>query len=732
MAEPDYSSGNNFGFTPDRWVKDDPRNGERFYSGTTSMYDLDNGKTDFHSMQIDLMAVIASNQRDGALRSSAAIWGRIADLIESLRSGLETAGNGMISGWDPAVTVAAANFYEHVGAGTWSLADWVTYARDNQTAVSQMAEQVLSAKKQMKTIYQSYLSEYNAKMKAADEAIDPQEALSLGTKSGSPYGVVGVGIGQEILKKNLIEEANDIRDRYTKQAADVMTKLADNYIANASAMDEGQTYQGPTESATPIGVLLKQLRSGGGGNGLSGLPGGGGVRNALADGSAARQRQLDAARKKAEEARRKAAEQLRKQKEELQKQLDQTKKPTDEGSSNPPKDLGDPLTSDELLNQGPGTSPQNQSATDTKNLGNPLTAEELLNQGGKSPAGATDPLNGAVPLTTRQLLASNPGNPGGQERSGTTNGNAPHFGNPAGFNTGGPGESGIGSGRPGGLSGVPGAGLPGAGGPGGLPTSGSPRSFGTGGGPGSAGSRQSLMGRLTSGGGPGGTGSGFPPGLGSRGGSAGGAPGGPGAGRPGQPGQNGRAGQGGPGGRGQGGQNGRRPGDPDEREPSATSYRADSEEYLGDVPNGPQQLLGAPRPPASFGQGPGPGLPGRTQRTRRSPEDELTGRRKKSILEDDELLSAPAERRPDLTGRRAFGDGEEPGKVETVGIGDLLRGGQAAPPVTTTERGRRPEAPVTEETGAEQYWEVDVPERIVAPQEQEAAERRGRALGPSS
>lgn len=676
----DYSAGDDFGFVPKGWVKDDPRNVDLLYSGTTSPYSvMCVMPTDWDSMEIEEMATLAQQQHDGALTGAAETWGSIADLLEDLRTGLGDAGTRMKTGWDPSANAAAANFFGHVGAGSWSLADWVSYARSNQSTLEDMASEVAAAKQQMKAIHHSYVSDWNAKVAEADSVVDP-EVAAVSAIYSMPGGVWAMGIAQESERSELLSQAASIKERYRQQAAQVMSSLANRFEANTSMLGEGRMYQGPTDAVSPAGALGTSTGSGSGSSGSSGS----GAAASSAAGSAAQQS-------------RRTREALDRAGKNLKRTLNRTSTgattsdSSGTDSTRTTSALADP-SADGQSPQGQGstttdlTSSRVTTATATGDAGSGQTVSNGLTSASADAAVATGL---GLPSTTRQLLTADPAiGAGGGSATAVPSG----------------GTAGTANGIP--ISGGSAAAVPRV--PiGGLPTTQNTL-------PGNGSGRNRLLGRLGSGpDGPGSTA--VPPGrsLGSRG------PGRSGT----EPGESGTA-RSIPGGRGSGR-------DDSDEEAARADYRERSEEYLADLPVGPPSLTRPVRPAAHGGRPPGTGLAGRLGRSSgHRPEEELGGRRTRALAFDDELM-APLHRPPDLTGRRAF-DGPDVEAVELVGLGDQLRGGQAAPAVS--DPGGRPAGVATggEDEPLGEYWEVDVPERLSSPQEQETSTARGRTLGPGS
>ncbi|MDP9827493.1 hypothetical protein [Kineosporia succinea] len=185
-----------------------------------------------------------SEQQDSApLTAAAATWGRVVSILEGIGSGLQDAGSAMQDGWDPSVTDAAANFFTHVGAGAWSVDEWLSHARTNQTALEAMAENVIEAKRQVKTIYANYKVDYQAAV--AEFARTSLEGDAPLTRTGD---------AAESRQSDLDSKLEEVAARYQPQMAAVMTTLAAAYISNGSSMREGSKYQGPVTAKDAPGA----------------------------------------------------------------------------------------------------------------------------------------------------------------------------------------------------------------------------------------------------------------------------------------------------------------------------------------------------------------------------------------------------------------------------------------------------------------------------------------------
>ncbi|GLY27981.1 hypothetical protein [Kineosporia sp. NBRC 101731] len=746
--------GDDWGFRLEQLAKDDTQRKGQFYSNSTSVMGMDWGRKDWAYSTIEQIKWMADSQNSATHSQAATTWGRIVAMLEGMRSGLRAAGTSMQEGWDPSVTQAAANFFSHIGASAWSLDDWITYAKGNQAALESIASEVNEAKKNINAIYNNFEREYNNKV------VEIGRASPLLGNASDDSGSVDGQKAVDALKVDL----NQIIENYTKQAAVVMNALGDSYITNAYQLAEGRKYQGPTTSKTAPNSSPSNSSS---------------KNNAPSGSGPGTGRKSDTPNPTRDNSGTGKAKDATDPEGRTPNPTNRRRPSTGDGADTPkgdPKDTGD--TGDTGNKGGTGgtddtggtgitgdsggtggTGDEGGSETPTAVVGQPAPSAETAtgdpaDVGSGSPTGdgtgnATGTGN-SVPVASRPTVIrgtpASTGTPVGSGGTPTSTTPTTRFGTPAGLT-----PDGGGAGRPSAFPSNPAGGVPGspigrgAGGSSGFPGGPGGRS----GLPGGAGMRNSLLGRLGGGGG-GGTSS-FPSGGGgSRGvnGLSGGAGGGTrgisggGAGSRGVPGAGGVAGRGmsgsggGPSGRGMPGspgqngkgrngisagrKNGRRLEDGEDAK-KGPSYREDSAEYLGDMPEMPQQLLGPARPKVEPGRRTGFSL-GRLSKKRRV-EEELEGRRSRPQV-GDELIVIPAERKPDLTGRRAFG-GLEIEKAAPVGLPDLLKGGHAAPEVVAPEGARRG-ARRGEGIEAEQ-WQVDVPDRIVAAQE-EVAQHRGHAL----
>jgi hypothetical protein len=258
-----YGAAKNFGYTymPDVLanagvnVPTDPK--KAFYNGVIP--ELKTTKS-WDNMPIDRMAAILAMQHDGQFHGAALAWGKMIDLLNGLKTAMDQAGTGLLDGWNPAKSDAAENFFQHVGASTWSLDDWILWASQNQRAVTDVANAIAEARKQMATIYKNYLNDWNYHIGKANYWTTPaglkeinDEAYAEGVGGGMP--VVSVSEYQ----KDDIKAANDARTKYTGQAKKVMIALGEAYASNWGAINEGRKFQGPTNAVNPLTTLVNRV-----------------------------------------------------------------------------------------------------------------------------------------------------------------------------------------------------------------------------------------------------------------------------------------------------------------------------------------------------------------------------------------------------------------------------------------------------------------------------------------
>ncbi|GLY28112.1 hypothetical protein [Kineosporia sp. NBRC 101731] len=754
---PDQSD--NWGYRLQQLEKDDVQRRGQFYSNSTSLAGLDWGRTDWSYSTIDEIKAAADVQNSATHAQAAASWGLIVNMLEGLGASLRAAGTDMEEGWDPSVTKAAASFFNHVGASTWSMDDWATYARGNQTALEAMAEEVSTTKQRINTIYKNYLRDIQSKrteIQRVSALLDGGPASANGSGGGDPAD------SQD--QVNALEgQLRNIVDSYTKQAAVAMNELGDSYIANAHQLNEGHKYQGPTTSKTvPNSSANNSGSSNNNGSGGNGNGGGSSRNNGGNNGGTNTRRTLS---KTPNDTKTRNSDPTDRPRPSTDDGTDTSKgDPKDTGGTGGTGGTGDTGSTGDSGNTGgnggsDGTGGTDGTTTPGTVVGRPGATGDGTGTGtgtgtdtgtgtgtGTGNSTGTGTGSGTPQTSHPTVIRGNPASPGTPTGPGSTPSSSnptTRFGTPTTFDPDGA------AGRPSAFPSNPASGVPGSPiGRGGGTSSGFPGGPGGRSGlPGGAGMRNSLLGRLGGGGG-GGTSS-FPSGgggtrginsmrggIGSGGSPGGGASGVPGAGggagrgmsgsgggpngrgMPGGPGQNGKGNNG----FGAGRKDGRRLED-DEDAKKGPSYREDSAEYLGDMPEMPQQLLGPARPRVEPGRRTGFSL-GRLSKKRRV-EEELEGRRSRP-QHDEELLIVPMESKPDLTGRRAFG-GLEIEKAAAVGLPELLKGGHAAPEVVAPEGARRAVRRGENVSPESEQWQVDVPDRIVAAQE-EAAQHRGRAL----
>ncbi|GAB3238720.1 WXG100 family type VII secretion target [Kineosporia babensis] len=723
-----------------------------YYSDEAGSPDVLGQCTNWSGYTIEMMMQTVLRLHDGTYRDAANDWSKIADDLTNLQQRLRAAGDTMRDGWDPTVNKAAANFLEQVEAGTWSHGDWSAQARTNSTHLNDMAEQVVSTKQAMIDNYDQFLVVYE------DAQLQMTKASQMHSGDGffAEAGRFFTDYDARMAKAK--QEADGIRELYTQKAAALMTTLGGSFLVNGFNLGEGRVYQGPTTvsgrsgpvAPAPSGAGLANLPAGAAPRNTGGV--GNGVPRSVPTGTPRNPLPTDPRGRPIPKATDKTPATKN-----LGAPVDPTKSLTTPPAANPAAGpavgpTGTPRNVGDLLSNGPGANGVNALAADPSGAPIPLagTPRQLPNAvpaaavPARTPAsslGTPAAFNPAGPGAGTGLIrpGGTPAVPPGGLGSGTPARNsprnsllgrmnpngpgagAPPGGSPRGVGPGMPGNRGLGAGGPrgpggrGGSPGMPGAPGNRAGAPGSRGNAlGAPGSRGGGpGGPGGPGSRGTGPGGRGGVGTPGNRGGG--PGSGGRGISTKGR--GNGFGRGGS----------GPGGGGAPRTNRRTTNDEDEQY-ETKNYRGESEEYLGDLPQAPQKLSGHLSSSPTSAQGLAGALAGRFRRKQRAPETDLSGRRARieaAAEAEAELLFVPTERRPDLTGRNSVPEGG----YSALGIDELLRGGQSAAEISAPEQQRR----VTDEQHPQgEYWQVEVPDKIVAEPEPESTDRRGRVLGPAS
>jgi hypothetical protein len=220
--------------------------------------------TDWSTVDITAIATLIYHQHDGPYRAASLTWYKITLHLGHIKTQLQQHGGDLAKGWDPAKNDAAANFFHYVGAATWSMDEWITFALQNRDATLAVASAISKARRDMAALWSSYDNDFLAKWK---------NVLSL---SGNDY------IGSPPLDKNGDPvDVVAIKHGYDDRARAIIKELAGVYAGNWALLNEGHRFQGPTNAASPGKALedrmpdiIANLKAGlpGGGKGLSGAP----------------------------------------------------------------------------------------------------------------------------------------------------------------------------------------------------------------------------------------------------------------------------------------------------------------------------------------------------------------------------------------------------------------------------------------------------------------------------
>jgi hypothetical protein len=231
--------------------------------------------TDWDSQSFtDLAQIITLSLHDGLYRTTAELWGKVVSLLEDLKSSIGTAGTVLIWGWDPMKSEAAARFFKRVGASTWSLDDWITYARRNQGALDRVATAIDQARKKMAPLITNFLTNY----------VDALERLAQGKQGNTEYAY-----NDHIKSKRpqwadgnnpqntraALDDLEVLKEQYTQQARQIFKDLSDEFMANywgSSGLNEGHRFQGPIEAVNPMNGIIDKFKQNLGGGGPVALP----------------------------------------------------------------------------------------------------------------------------------------------------------------------------------------------------------------------------------------------------------------------------------------------------------------------------------------------------------------------------------------------------------------------------------------------------------------------------
>src|SRR4051794_31436698 len=218
-----YDPDKNFGYVyaPELWSRyghraEDPV--KAFYSGSMPpdqripTYEV----TDWSTVDITAIATLIYHQHDGPYRTASLTWYKITLHLGHLKTQLQQHGGELAKGWDPAKNDAAANFFNFVGASTWSMDEWVTFALQNRDATLAVAGAIGKARREMTSLFAGYQKDY---VNVGDPVpltgnIYERRNLPIDPKTGDPVDL-------EAIKRN-----------YDSKARAIIKELADVYASN--------------------------------------------------------------------------------------------------------------------------------------------------------------------------------------------------------------------------------------------------------------------------------------------------------------------------------------------------------------------------------------------------------------------------------------------------------------------------------------------------------------------
>jgi hypothetical protein len=217
------------------------------------------GRTNWDSVDIVAIATLVYHQHDGPYRAASLTWYRIALHIGHLKTQTQDAGGKLTGGWDPAKNDAAANFFQFIGASTWSMNDWIQAAINARDATLNVANAIDTARREMSTLFAGYQRDY--------------------IENGNPVPLTGdiyQWTGPHIINGKEVPPDTIKRD-YDHRARQVVQKLSDAYAENWATLFEAHRFQGPTKAESPgtalqnrLPEIIHNLRKGlpGGGRGM--------------------------------------------------------------------------------------------------------------------------------------------------------------------------------------------------------------------------------------------------------------------------------------------------------------------------------------------------------------------------------------------------------------------------------------------------------------------------------
>jgi hypothetical protein len=172
------------------------------------------------------------NASDEEAQALVELWRRIEVLLDAVRSRLEQNARNLQTHWH---SPAGEEFLRRVGAALYSIEEWRQAAATNKSIMEGVATAVADAQERMLDVWIRYREE--------DEEMARRREFE---RTDSVWSSIVHGF-----KANPLT-AEEVRDKYTVEARQIMRPLADHYIDAGLALDRGTQYRGPTAAATPV------------------------------------------------------------------------------------------------------------------------------------------------------------------------------------------------------------------------------------------------------------------------------------------------------------------------------------------------------------------------------------------------------------------------------------------------------------------------------------------------
>ncbi|WP_341718053.1 hypothetical protein QQG74_30435 [Micromonospora sp. FIMYZ51] len=204
--------------------------------------------TAWDGVDIEQMHEYVTKEDDGRTATLAETWSRAADLLRVTRENLKRHADALDAKWD---SPAGRVFMSKIGATLHSLDEWQRVAANNASGLSQLADKISTAQRDMRELYRQYEAEQRKQRQAYE---DDKAKITFSDLFGDKH-----------------KTPEEVRQEFHQRAKNIAKPLADFYIdVYISKISRGGKFKGPTE-ADPL--------KGGSGDRPGGSGGGPGARS---------------------------------------------------------------------------------------------------------------------------------------------------------------------------------------------------------------------------------------------------------------------------------------------------------------------------------------------------------------------------------------------------------------------------------------------------------------------